>query len=129
MVKAVHGFVDAAIDNDPLRARKFWHLTGTSLPSSDDMTAFGEIVQERYGRLTDFRAVSQIQTGGLFEQGMEVAGYFRFERGERTGWARFRVVPKPGTLYLEAWLEKLVIEDPEQGSVVIPAEPTAVQTP
>jgi hypothetical protein len=87
------------------------------------------VVRERYGGLLDFRLVNQVQTGSMLEPGREVAAYFRFEREERSGWARFIITTNPESFAYETRLQKLVIEDPEQGDVEIPTEPAAMEAP
>lgn len=129
MIRSVHDFVAAAIDDDPIQARQSWVAGGSSRPSVDEIAAFGAEVRQRYGRLMDFHLVNQVETGSMLAPGREVAAYFRFERGERSGWARFTIITAARTLVYETRLEKLVIEDPEQGDVVIPDEPVAARAP
>jgi hypothetical protein len=107
-------------DGQVAAAAGHWAKLVGDAPSAESLQRFGALTHDRYGRLNRFQITSMVASNGLFSHQIEIAGVFSFERGERTGSAKFQLRPGEGVAWPSFWIQGLKIDDAEHGSIQLP---------
>jgi hypothetical protein len=125
IVRQTETFIHASQQGDQVTARATWDHSALT-PTGPEMTAFGQTLHSRYGRLQRFTITSQVHKGVL-QPTLEVAGLFVFERnaggpggGGLLGFIKFEIHPQLKVVDPELLITEIKIEDPDSGDLALP---------
>lgn len=119
MEGAVTTFIQSAQRGELAAASRAWAV-GSPAPAADSISRFAAESETRYGRFQRVEFVSNSPGGTVTVPTLTVALLFVFERRELTGHATFQIAPGPGSIFPEARLLELSVDDGEAGALSLP---------
>ncbi len=117
MVNVVESTIQGSMIDRADSVRLSWVGPRESRPSEEEILAFGQTLQERYGTFKRCAIVSSLMTGSFLAPRMEAAVIFHFADGQRHGSIEVDFLVRSFQIDPAFSMRAVLIEDPQAGDI------------